>query len=137
MICRWGITRLPVFVATALLGFVAINFNVLNAAERQDSRPNILFIVSEDNSEHLGCYGERRVHTPHLDSLAAGGVRYARAYVPYSVCSPSRAVFLTGLYTRQTGHIGLATHRFSMCRDFKTMPAYFQEAGGAIRVVRL
>ena len=92
-------------------------------------RPNILFIVSEDNSDHLGCYGERRVHTPHLDSLAEGGVRYTRAYVPYSVCSPSRAAFLTGLYTRQTGHIGLATHRFSMYRDFKTMPAYFQQAG--------
>jgi len=94
-----------------------------------DDRPNILFIVSEDNSEHLGCYGEQRVHTPHLDALAATGVRYTRAYVPYSVCSPSRAAFLTGLYTRQTGHIGLATHRFSMFRDFKTMPAYFQEAG--------
>jgi sialidase-1 len=92
-------------------------------------RPNILFIVSEDNSEHLGCYGEQRVHTPHLDALAAGGVRYTRAYVPYSVCSPSRAAFLTGLYTRQTGHIGLATHRFSMYRDFKTMPARFQKAG--------
>ena len=92
-------------------------------------RPNILFIVSEDNSEHLGCYGEQRVHTPHLDALSAGGVRYTRAYVPYSVCSPSRAAFLTGLYTRQTGHIGLATHRFSMYRDFKTMPAYFQQAG--------
>ena len=93
------------------------------------ARPNVLFIVSEDNSEHLGCYGESRVHTPNLDGLAAGGVRYTRAYVPYSVCSPSRAAFLTGLYTRQTGHIGLATHRFSMYRDFKTMPAYFQRAG--------
>lgn len=92
-------------------------------------RPNILFVVSEDNSEHLGCYGEKRVHTPHLDALASGGVRYTRAYVPYSVCSPSRAAFLTGLYTRQTGHIGLATHRFTMYRDFKTMPAYFQQAG--------
>ena len=91
--------------------------------------PNILLIVSEDNSEHLGCYGERNVHTPNLDALAAGGVRYTRAYVPYSVCSPSRAAFLTGLYTRQTGHIGLATHRFAMFRDFKTMPAYFQQAG--------
>jgi len=93
------------------------------------ARPNIVFIVSEDNSDHLGCYGEKRVHTPHLDGLAAGGVRYTRAYVPYPVCSPSRAAFLTGLYTRQTGHVGLATHRFSMYRHFKTMPAYFQEAG--------
>lgn len=94
-----------------------------------DDRPNILFIVSEDNSEHLGCYGEHRVLTPNLDALAETGVRYTRAYVPYSVCSPSRSAFLTGLYTRQTGHIGLATHNFSMYRDFKTMPAYFQQAG--------
>lgn len=93
------------------------------------SKPNVLFIVSEDNSEQIGCYGEKRVHTPHLDSLAAAGVRYDRAYVPYSVCSPSRAAFLTGLYTRQTGHIGLATHRFSFYKNFKTMPAYLKEAG--------
>jgi len=92
-------------------------------------RPNVLFIVSEDNSEQIGCYGEKRVHTPHLDSLAASGVRYERAYVPYSVCSPSRAAFLTGLYTRQNGHIGLATHRFAFYKNFKTMPAYLQEAG--------
>ena len=91
--------------------------------------PNVLLIVSEDNSEHLGCYGEKRVHTPNLDALAAGGIRYTRAYVPYSVCSPSRAAFLTGLYPRQTGHIGLATHKFAMARDFATMPAYFQNAG--------
>lgn len=92
-------------------------------------KPNILFIVSEDNSEQIGCYGEKRVHTPALDSLAKTGVRYTRAYVPYSVCSPSRAAFLTGLYPRQTGHIGLATHKFAMYKPFKTMPAYFKEAG--------
>jgi len=52
-------------------------------------RPNILLIVSEGNSDHLGCYGEQRVYTPHLDALADGGVRYTRAYVLYSVCRPS------------------------------------------------
>jgi len=107
--------------------FLLIIFTGLLSFAQQ--KPNILFIVSEDNSEQIGCYGEKRVHTPALDSLAATGVRYTRAYVPYSVCSPSRAAFLTGLYTRQTGHIGLATHKFSMYKDFKTMPAYFKEAG--------
>ena len=99
----------------------------LNA--QSNSKPNILFIVSEDNSEQIGCYGDKIAHTPTLNSLAKTGVRYTNAYVPYSVCSPSRAAFLTGLYTRQTGHIGLATHKFSMYKDFKTMPAYFKEAG--------
>ena len=108
----------------------AVRHDAAPASKRASAgRPNVLFIVSEDNSEQLGCYGDTRVHTPHLDSLATSGVRYDRAYVPYSVCSPSRAAFLTGLYTRQTGHIGLATHRFSFYKNFKTMPAYLQEAG--------
>ena len=123
------ILAISIIFSSALLPYATAQESATVFDGLPSDRPNILFIVSEDNSEHLGCYGEKRVHTPHLDSLAAGGVRYTRAYVPYSVCSPSRAAFLTGLYTRQTGHIGLATHRFSMYRDFKTMPAYFQQAG--------
>ncbi|MDA7921946.1 sulfatase [Verrucomicrobiales bacterium] len=114
---------------TRTLIAILLAFAGVAQAAYADDRPNILFIVSEDNSEQIGCYGEKRVHTPHLDSLAASGVRYERAYVPYSVCSPSRAAFLTGLYTRQNGHIGLATHRFAFYKDFKTMPAYLQEVG--------
>lgn len=114
--------------AIALVHLVATTLSC-DAAGTEARRPNVLFIVSEDNSEQIGCYGESRVHTPHLDSLAESGVRYDRAYVPYSVCSPSRAAFLTGLYPRQTGHIGLATHRFSFHKPFKTMPAYLREAG--------
>ena len=43
------------------------------------SRPNVLLIVSEDNGAELGCYGEPHVRTPHLDDLAAEGVRFANA----------------------------------------------------------
>lgn len=82
----------------------------LAAAER----PNILWIVSEDNSPNLGCYGDPYARTPNLDRLAAEGVRFSNAFVPYSVCSPSRAAYLTGLYPQQNGQLGLATHRFAM-----------------------
>lgn len=75
--------------------------------------PNILLIVSEDNGPELGCYGDPYAKTPHLDQLAAEGVRFENAFVPYSVCSPSRACFLTGLYPHQNGQIGLATHKFA------------------------
>ncbi|MDA7597708.1 sulfatase-like hydrolase/transferase, partial [bacterium] len=68
--------------------FLLLLFGFLFAFNAFAEKPNILFIVSEDNSEQIGCYGDTRVHTPFLDSLAAGGVRYDRAYVPYSVCSP-------------------------------------------------
>ncbi|MGI9243519.1 MAG: sulfatase-like hydrolase/transferase, partial [Verrucomicrobiales bacterium] len=61
-------------------------------------QPNILLIVSEDNGPELGCYGDPYAQTPALDGLAADGVRFENAFVPYPVCSPSRASFLTGLY---------------------------------------
>lgn len=78
------------------------------------SPPNILLIVSEDNGPELGCYGDPYAQTPHLDQLAAEGVRFENAFVPYSVCSPSRACFLTGKYPHQNGQIGLATHKFAL-----------------------
>ncbi len=87
------------------------------------ARPNILLIVSEDNGPELGCYGDTQAQTPNLDRLAGGGVRFERAFVPYSVCSPSRAVFLTGLYPHQNGQIGLATHKFALY-DPKTPNAF-------------
>ena len=76
--------------------------------------PNILLIVSEDNGQELGCYGDPYVHTPHLDRLADEGVRFHNAYVPQAGCSQSRAAYLTGLYPHQNGQIGLATWKFRM-----------------------
>nr|MCH9790011.1 sulfatase [Planctomycetota bacterium] len=83
--------------------------NICSAAKP----PNILLIVSEDNGPELGCYGDPYAKTPHLDQLASEGVQFENAFVPYSVCSPSRACFLTGLYPHQNGQIGLATHKFA------------------------
>lgn len=82
-----------------------------------DDKPNVLLIVSEDNGPELGCYGDPYASTPNLDRLAAEGVRFENAFVPYAVCSPSRACFLTGLRPHQNGHIGLATHKFALYRE--------------------
>jgi N-sulfoglucosamine sulfohydrolase len=92
-------------------------------------RPNILLIVSEDNGPELGCYGDPYAQTPVLDELAASGVRFANAFVPYSVCSPSRACFLTGLYPHQNGQLGLATHKFAMFETTRTLPTMLQQNG--------
>lgn len=95
-----------------------------------DNRPNVLLIVSEDNGPELGCYGDPYARTPNLDRLAAEGVRFENAFVPYSVCSPSRACFLTGLYPHQNGQIGLATHKFAMYRkDTPSFVTLLQEHG--------
>lgn len=100
------------------------------ASARAADRPNILLIVSEDNGPELGCYGDPFARTPTLDRLAAEGVRFEHAFVTYSVCSPSRASFLTGLYPQQNGQIGLATHKFAMYReDTPNFASVFKQHG--------
>ena len=79
---------------------------------KDDTRPNILLIVSEDNGPELGCYGDKSARTPHLDRLAASGVRFETAYVTQSVCSPSRSTIFPGLYrTRTADRFGDASVR--------------------------
>ena len=67
-------------------------------------RPNILFILSDDQSAwSLGCYGNREVITPTLDGLAARGARFDSFYCASPVCSPARASILTGKMPSQHG----------------------------------
>ena len=98
-------------------------------AEASQDRPNVLLITSEDHGPDIGCYGETRITTPHLDQLAAEGSLCSRAFVTYAVCSPSRASILTGLYAHQHGHMGLATHKYSMIRAWPNMASLLHQAG--------
>jgi N-sulfoglucosamine sulfohydrolase len=92
-------------------------------------KPNILFIVSEDNGPELGCYGTP-IKTPNLDKLAKNGVLFENAYVPQAGCSPSRAAFLTGLYPHQNGQIGLASWKYHMYRsDPPNIPKNLKSSG--------
>ncbi|TKG96421.1 sulfatase [Puteibacter caeruleilacunae] len=92
-------------------------------------KPNILFIVSEDNGPDLGCYGAP-VATPNLDKLAERGVLFENAYVPQAGCSQSRAAFFTGLYPHQNGQIGLATWEYRMYEEVTpNMPSNLKKAG--------
>jgi len=62
-----------------------------------DRPPNIVFILVDDLGwNELGCYGDSFFETPHLDRLAAQGMRFTNAYAPSPICSSSRAAFLTG-----------------------------------------
>ena len=66
---------------------------------------NLLFILSDQhNRDTLGCYGHPVVETPHLDALAARGVRFRSAYCNSPLCVPSRASLATGRYVHQTGY---------------------------------
>ncbi|MCF6314206.1 MAG: sulfatase-like hydrolase/transferase [Verrucomicrobiales bacterium] len=102
-------------------------FPLLSASQAQDL-PNILWITSEDNGPQLGCYGDKYAITPHLDELAAKGMRYTRASSNAPVCAPARTTIISGIYPPSTG----SEHMRSMTRlpeDFKMYPAYLRAAG--------
>lgn len=62
-----------------------------------EQRPNIIFIMADDlGIGDLGCYGQEKIQTPHLDALARSGVKFTNAYAGSSVCAPSRCSLLTG-----------------------------------------
>jgi len=61
--------------------------------------PNIIFILADDlGSFELGCYGQKKIKTPSIDELAAGGMRFTQFYTGNAVCAPSRCVLMTGLH---------------------------------------
>ena len=63
--------------------------------------PNILFIITDQQrQDHLGCYGNDIVQTPHIDGLAREGLRFDRHYVNNPLCMPARSIVLTGQYSR-------------------------------------
>ncbi len=67
-------------------------------------RPNVLWIMADQlRFDYLSCYGHPHLHTPHIDALAARGVRFTNAYVQSPVCGPSRMSAYTGRYVRSHG----------------------------------
>jgi arylsulfatase A-like enzyme len=102
--------------------------------------PNVLIIMTDNQGAWtLGCHGNDEIRTPHIDRLAAEGVRFARAYAVNSVCSPSRATFFTGLLPSQHGvHCYLGGERpdaqmgpdaYCTIREFVTLPRLLRDAG--------
>jgi len=78
---------------------------MLQGAAMSATAPNILLILADDlGYQDLGFQGSKRVKTPHLDQLAATGMRFTDAHVSASVCSPCRAGLVTGRYQQRFGH---------------------------------
>jgi arylsulfatase A-like enzyme len=101
-------------------------------AEQPSKNPNIVFVFNDDHTRQaIGAYGGRFAHlnpTPHIDQLAAGGMRFDRCYVGNSICAPSRATVLTGKHSHKNGK-----HTNSFGLQFKhgqqTFPQLLQKAG--------
>lgn len=113
---------------TLLLAALVAFSSLLPLSSNAGDRPNILWITSEDNGPHLGCYGDDYAVTPHLDALSKKSLRYTRASSNAPVCAPARTTVISGIYPPSTG----AEHMRSMTRlpdAFKMFPVYLRELG--------
>ncbi len=97
-------------------------------------RPNVVFILTDNQGAWtLGCYGNREIRTPHIDALAAGGLRFTRALSSNPVCSPTRATFLTGLIPSQHGVHSFLDPKFMMGPQAYNTLAEFTSLGEILR----
>jgi uncharacterized sulfatase len=93
---------------------------------------NIVWIIADDLSPDLGCYGYSPVRSPNIDKLASEGRRYTNAYVTGPICSPSRSAFITGMYQTSIGAHNHRSHRdddFRLPDPVRPITDYFREAG--------
>jgi len=90
---------------------------------------NVLFIISDDLTKTLSCYGHPTVKTPNIDRLADMGIRFDNAYCNYAVCNPSRSSFLTGLKPETTTILDNRKSLQSILGDRITLPALFKQNG--------
>lgn len=92
--------------AALLVAVWALGEKTAKAADR----PNILWLTSEDHGPHMGCYGDAYASTPHIDALAAKGLRYRRAWSNAPVCAPARTTLIAGMYACSTGGEHMRSH---------------------------
>ena len=105
-----------------------------------DKHPNIIYIYADDlGYGELGCYGQKKIKTPHLDQIAREGIRFTQHYAGAPVCAPSRAILMTG---KHAGHSyirgnyelgGFADSeeggQMSLPEGIKTLPQLLKQAG--------
>ena len=120
------LTRRNVIAGSAALALAA---KASGASAAGAERPNILWLVSEDNNPFIGAYGDRLARTPAIDRLAKDGILFRNAYSNAPVCAPTRFAILTGVYPESCAP---ANHMRAVGRlpeEFRTYPELLRSAG--------
>lgn len=102
-------------------------------SEKANKPLNIVYIMTDDHTQQMmSCYDQRFAHTPHLDRIAQGGVRFTNSFVCNSISGPSRAVLLTGKHSHKNGKLDNA---IPFDGSQQTVQKLLQEAGYQTAIV--
>ena len=103
------------------------------ACQSVSERPNIVWIFSEDQSDHYGPFQASLAKTPNIDRMALDGAKFTRAFVTAPVCSPSRSALVTGMYQTTIGahnhRSGRGDLKINLPGDVEPVPAIMRRAG--------
>ena len=133
--CATCVRKPILHAACVALALMQLPQHKSNAAEGDKSarRPNIVFIMADDlGYGDLGCYGQKIIQTPHLDRMAAEGIRFRNFYAGCTVCAPSRSVLMTGQHMGHThvrGNAGGSSMIQTLRDDDVTVAEVLKQAG--------
>jgi iduronate 2-sulfatase len=97
--------------------------------EKPATQKNVLLFHIDDLRPELACYGQEAIKSPNIDSLAASGVLFKRAYCQQALCAPSRISMMSGMYPDSTGIYDLFTPLTKVHPEAMTMPRFFKGRG--------
>src|SRR5690606_4885726 len=97
-------------------------------AQINSDAPNILWIVSEDNSPFIGAYGDENATSPNIDQLAEEGVLFENTFSNAPVCSPSRSTLISGVYATSVGTHNMRS-KYPFPEQIRFFPEYLRQAG--------
>ena len=118
------------FLKTLTLSLLVISATVLRA----EKAPNVIYILADDlGYGDLSCYGQKKFKTPHIDRLASEGMKFTAHYSGNTVCSPSRAVLMTGQHSGRVHVRGNLSGEKGAALDpaMTVLPEVFKSAGYA------
>lgn len=109
---------------------LGVSAGLVSSGAEGRPKPNVVWLIAEDLSPDIACYGASLVKTPNIDRLAAEGVRFTRAFASCPVCSPTRSAFNTGMYQTSVGaHNHRTTGRQPLPDGILLVSEHFRNAG--------
>ena len=107
------IIKVFISIKNNIISLLTVLFFLLSTCSSSNKRPvflvesnnkklNVLFIIADDLNCDIGVYGNKVVKTPNIDRLIENGSLFLNAHCQYPLCGPSRAFFMTGMYSNQT-----------------------------------